>query len=40
MSVLLTTILLAFAIEFERDSDISLAISANVLRSAKDKKRA
>ena len=32
LPVLLSKVLLAFAIEFERSSDVSLAISANVLR--------
>lgn len=32
LSALLSKVLLAFAIEFERESDLSLAISANVLR--------
>ena len=32
LSALLSRVLLAFAIEFERESDLSLAISANVLR--------
>ncbi len=32
LSVLLSRVLLAFAIEFERESDVSLAISANILR--------
>ena len=32
LSALLSKVLLAFAIEFERDSAVSLAISANVLR--------
>lgn len=36
LPVLLARVLLAFAIEFERGSDVSLAISANVLRNAKD----
>jgi hypothetical protein len=32
LSALLSQVLLAFALEFERQSDLSLAISANVLR--------
>jgi DNA-binding MarR family transcriptional regulator len=36
LPVLLSKVLLAFAIEFERDSKVSLAISANVLRLAVD----
>jgi hypothetical protein len=32
LSALLSRVLLAFAMEFERDSDLSLAISANVVR--------
>ena len=32
LPILLSKVLLAFAIEFERDSEISLAISANILR--------
>jgi DNA-binding MarR family transcriptional regulator len=32
LSTLLSKVLLAFALEFERNSDLSLAISANVLR--------
>ena len=32
LSVLLSRVLLAFAIEFERESDVSLALSANILR--------
>lgn len=32
LTALLSRVLLAFAIEFERESDVSLAISANVLR--------
>jgi DNA-binding MarR family transcriptional regulator len=32
LAALLSRVLLAFAIEFERESDVSLAISANVLR--------
>lgn len=32
LSALLSRVLLAFAIEFERESDVSLAISANVVR--------
>jgi hypothetical protein len=36
LPVLLARVLLAFAIEFERGSDVSLAISANVLRNVKD----
>lgn len=32
LSVLLSRVLLAFTLEFERESDLSLAISANVLR--------
>lgn len=32
LSALLSRVLLAFAIEFERESDVSLAISANVIR--------
>ena len=32
LSALLSRVLLAFAIEFERQSDLSLAIGANVLR--------
>jgi DNA-binding MarR family transcriptional regulator len=32
LSALLSRVLLAFAIEFERESDLSLAISANILR--------
>jgi DNA-binding MarR family transcriptional regulator len=37
LSVLLSRVLLAFAIEFERESDLSLAICANVLRILDDK---
>ena len=37
LSALLSKVLLAFAIEFERESEISLAITANVLRLAIDK---
>jgi DNA-binding MarR family transcriptional regulator len=36
LPILLAKVLLAFAIEFESDSDVSLAISANVLRVAGD----
>lgn len=36
LPALLSKVLLAFAIEFERDADVSLAISANVLRLAGD----
>ncbi len=36
LPVLLARVLLAFTIEFERASDISLAISANVLRNVSD----
>jgi len=32
LSALLSRVLLAFAIDFERESDLSLAISANVVR--------
>lgn len=37
LSTLLSRVLLAFAIEFERDSDLSLAICANVLRVLDEK---
>jgi len=37
LSALLSRALLAFAIEFERDSDLSLAISANVVRVLDEK---
>jgi len=37
LSALLSRVLLAFAIEFERESDLSLAISANVLRVLNEK---
>jgi hypothetical protein len=37
LSALLSRVLLAFAIEFERESDLSLAISANVLRVLDEK---
>jgi DNA-binding MarR family transcriptional regulator len=37
LSALLSRALLAFAIEFERESDLSLAISANVIRVLDDK---
>jgi DNA-binding MarR family transcriptional regulator len=36
LSALLSRVLLAFAIEFERESDISLVISANVVRVLDD----
>jgi DNA-binding MarR family transcriptional regulator len=37
LSALLSRVLLAFAIEFERESDLSLAISANVVRVLNEK---
>ncbi|MFZ0787700.1 MAG: MarR family winged helix-turn-helix transcriptional regulator [Candidatus Acidiferrales bacterium] len=37
LPALLARVLLAFAIEFERDSDVSLAISANLLRALDEK---
>jgi DNA-binding MarR family transcriptional regulator len=37
LSALLSRVLLAFAIEFERDSDLSLAIGANVVRILDEK---
>jgi DNA-binding MarR family transcriptional regulator len=37
LSALLSQVLLAFAIEFERESDLSLAISANVVRVLDEK---
>jgi DNA-binding MarR family transcriptional regulator len=37
LSALLSRVLLAFAIEFERESDLSLAISANILRVLDEK---
>jgi DNA-binding MarR family transcriptional regulator len=37
LAALLSKVLLAFAIEFERDSDLSLAISANVVRVLDEK---
>jgi len=37
LSALLSRVLLAFAIEFERESDLSLAISANVVRVLDEK---
>jgi DNA-binding MarR family transcriptional regulator len=37
LSALLSRVLLAFAIEFERESDLSLAIGANVLRVLNEK---
>jgi DNA-binding MarR family transcriptional regulator len=37
LSALLSRVLLAFAIEFERDSDLSLAIGANVVRVLDEK---
>jgi DNA-binding MarR family transcriptional regulator len=37
LSALLSKVLLAFAMEFERESDLSLAISANVVRVLNDK---
>jgi hypothetical protein len=37
LSALLSRVLLAFAIEFERESDLSLAIGANVLRVLDEK---
>ncbi len=37
LAALLARVLLAFAIEFERESDLSLAISANVLRVLDEK---
>jgi hypothetical protein len=37
LSTLLSRLLLAFALEFERESDLSLAISANVLRVLDEK---
>ena len=37
LSTLLSRVLLAFAVEFERDSDLSLAICANVLRVLDEK---
>src|SRR5208282_3153372 len=37
LSTLLSRMLLAFAIEFERESDLSLAISANVVRVLDEK---
>ena len=36
MAILLSKLLLAFAVEFERDSGLSLAVSANVLRLTGD----
>lgn len=37
LPVLLSQVLWAFAVEFERDSDISLAVCANLLRLAQDR---
>ncbi|MGA8763502.1 MAG: MarR family winged helix-turn-helix transcriptional regulator [Candidatus Sulfotelmatobacter sp.] len=37
LSAMLSRVLLAFAIEFERESDVSLAISANLLRVLEEK---